>query len=72
MSQYDDTNYIYERVNLVIKKLKLKLKTSVGNGIFHDSRSDCNALAKVCNQLIAKVNELTDKVNELEKRQRGV
>lgn len=52
----------------MIKRLNIKLRKSDGGGIFHDSRSDVNALMKVCNELVNKVNELIDEVNELKKR----
>ena len=53
----------------MIKKLKQKLKTYLGNGIFHDTRADVNALAEYCEVLTRKINELVDVVNELQSEQ---
>ncbi|MGN0599301.1 MAG: hypothetical protein ACI4JK_05340 [Oscillospiraceae bacterium] len=50
----------------MINKLKSKIKTKLGNGIFHDSRADVNALAEYCEVLTRKINELVDAVNELQ------
>ena len=50
----------------MIEKIKLKLNTNLGNGIFHDSRADVNALAEYCEVLTKKINELVDAVNELQ------
>ena len=50
----------------MIKKLKQKLKTYLGNGIFRDTRADVNALAEYCEVLTRKINELVDVVNELQ------
>lgn len=49
----------------MVKKLKSKIKINLGNGIFHDSRADVNALAEYCEVLTKKINELIDVVNEL-------
>ena len=48
--------------NTGIKKIKERIKTGLGNGIFHDSRSDVNALAAYCNMLTDKINEIIDYV----------
>ena len=48
----------------MIEKLKSKIKTKIGNGIFHDSRADVNALAEYCEVLQRKINELVDAVND--------
>ena len=53
----------------MIEKLKQKLKTHLGNGIFHDSRADANTIAEYCNVLTKKINELVDAVNELQSEQ---
>ena len=53
----------------MIKKLKQKLKTYLGNGIFHDFRADANTIADYCNVLTNKINELVDAVNELQSKQ---
>ena len=50
----------------MIDKIKLKLNTHLGNGIFHDSRADVNVLAEYCNMLAKKIDELVDVVNELQ------
>ncbi|MGN0598666.1 MAG: hypothetical protein ACI4JK_02125 [Oscillospiraceae bacterium] len=50
----------------MIEKLKHKIKINLGNGIFHDSRADVNALAEYCEALTKKINELVDAVNELQ------
>lgn len=51
----------------MIKKLNIRLRRSCSRGIFHDSREDCERLARTCNILIDKVNELTNEVNKLNK-----
>lgn len=51
----------------MIKKIKNKVGTTGGAGIFHDTRDDVRILAEVCNRLIDKVNELTDEVNKLDR-----
>ena len=56
-------------VKKMIEKLKQKLKTHLGNGIFHDSRADVNAIAEYCNVLTKKINELVDAVNALQSKQ---
>lgn len=53
----------------MIDKIKLKLNTNLGNGIFHDSRADANTIAEYCNVLAKKINKLVDAVNELQSRQ---
>ena len=52
-----------------IDKLKHKIKTKLGSGVFHDSRADVNALAEYCEVLTKKINELVDVVNELQSKQ---
>ena len=56
-------------VKKMIEKLKFKIKTKLGNGIFHDSRADANTIAEYCNVLTKKINELIDVVNELQSEQ---
>lgn len=53
----------------MIEKLKFKIKPKLGNGIFHDSRADVNALTEYCEVLTRKINELVDAVNELQSKQ---
>lgn len=48
-----------------IKPIKTKIKPSQGNGIFHDSRGDINALSQVINEIINKQNEVIETVNKL-------
>ncbi|MDK8182094.1 hypothetical protein [Paenibacillus sp. UMB4589-SE434] len=55
----------------MIKKITKKFRTSIGGGLFHNSREDVSALAIYCNELTDKVNELVDKVNKLDKRAGG-
>ena len=49
----------------MISPIKTRIRKPSQRGIFHDSRQDVDALAKVCTELINKVNELTDEVNRL-------
>lgn len=51
--------------NTGIKKIKERIKTGLGNGIFHDSRSDVNALASYCNMITDKINEIIDFVERM-------
>lgn len=53
----------------MVDKLKHKIKTKLGNGIFHDTRADVNTIAEYCNVLTNKINELVDVVNELQSKQ---
>ena len=53
----------------MIEKLKFKIKTTLGNGIFHDTRADVNALAEYCEVLTKKINEHVDAVNALQSKQ---
>lgn len=50
----------------MIEKITLYVRSSDSVAIFHDSRSDVKALAKVLNTCIEKVNEIVDTVNEMQ------
>lgn len=54
-------------MNTDIEKINVKLVKTDSIGIFHDSRKDIRALAKIVNVLIEKVNQLIDnkKSNQL-------
>lgn len=51
----------------MIKKIRMKLRTTGEHGIFHNTRNDVRSLAEVCSGLTDKINELIDKVNELDR-----
>jgi hypothetical protein len=48
-----------------IQPNKIRIKHSLGNGMFHDSREDINSLAKAINHIVEKQNEIIVAVNEL-------
>lgn len=48
----------------MIKKMNIHIRSN-SEGLFHDSREDCRALAEACNLLIDKVNVLVVTVNAL-------
>lgn len=48
-----------------IDPLKIKIRHSLGQGFFHDSRGDVANLAKAINAMVEKQNEIIQAVNKL-------
>lgn len=50
-----------------MRKLDIKIRTGLNNGLFHDTRADVDTLAKALNKCIDKINELVEENNKLKK-----
>ena len=49
----------------MIQGLKIKIKSHLDNGIFHDSRADVNTLSTALQQTIDKLNEVIANTNHI-------
>lgn len=56
---------LFVKGRCIMEKLNIKI-TMKNDSLFHDSRSDCQTLAKMIMMLVNSVNELIDNQNRLE------